>query len=79
MFVFIKIMGFAMVGAALTAWWLMVRGVLAGRIEFTTKGSAGELWYSSVDSPEAFWVVVGIHFLIGAFFAVIAYFVLRKE
>lgn len=79
MLLFIKIMGFAMIGAALTAWWFMVKGLLAGRIEFTTKGSVSEVWYSRVDSPNAFWIVVAVHFLFGVMFIALGYFILRKE
>lgn len=79
MLVFIKIIGITMIGAALTAWWFMVEGFVAGRIEFTTKGSVGEVWYSRVDSPNAFWIVVAVHFLFGVMFTGLGYLILRKE
>lgn len=72
-------MGVACIGAALAAWWFMVEGLIAGKIEFTTKGSVGEIWYSKIDSPNAFWSVIAFYFLFGLMFAAISYFVLRDD
>ncbi|MCA1246711.1 hypothetical protein [Massilia sp. MS-15] len=76
---FIKFMGFSAIGSAFVVWWFMLEGLWTGRIEFTTKGSIGESWYSRIDSPNAFWIVIGLHFLFGVLFLSIAYFILRND
>lgn len=79
MLVFIKSVGVFCVAAGLGAWWIMIEGLLAGKIEFATKGSVGEIWYSRIDSPNAFWSVIAFYLFFGITFLVISYFVLRKD
>jgi hypothetical protein len=74
---FIKVMGWISVAGGLTIWWVMLTGILAGKIDATTKG--GELWFTRVDSPTAFWVTVLVYFLVGLLFFWGGYSVLRKD
>lgn len=76
---FIKFMGFSAIGASLSVWWWMIDGLIEGKIEATTKGSIGEIWYSRADMPTPFWVVVAVHFCIGLLFFWLGYIILRKE
>lgn len=55
----------------------MVAGILDGRIEATTK--AGEHWFSRVDSPTAFWVTLGVHFIVGLGFLLLGFALLREK
>jgi hypothetical protein len=76
--IFIKLMGLTAVGGSLTIWWWMVAGILKGEIEATTRG-AGEVWFSRMDSPTAFWVTVAVYFIGGLLFLWLGYCVLRKD
>lgn len=78
MLIFIRLMGLISVGGGLTVWWWMVVGIVHGTIEATTNRT-GEAWFSQTESPVAFWVTIVVHFLIGAFFVGLGYFVLRKD
>lgn len=77
--IFLKALGLAAIVSGLAGWWLMLQGIVTGKIEFTTKGSAGEIWYSRVDSPTAFWVVIAVHFVFGITFIVLGFFAARSD
>lgn len=77
MLYFIKVMGWIGVVGGLAIWWTMLTGILAGKIDATTKGR--ELWITRVDSTTAFWVTVLVYFLVGFLLFWGGYSVLRKD
>jgi hypothetical protein len=58
---------------------LWLKGFFAGEIDFTTKGSRGEVSYSMMGAPTAFWFVALAYLVFGIVFLVMSYFILKND
>ena len=79
MLILTKVMGFLMSCWAILLLKYIATGLLHGRIEFTTKGSKHEVWYSQMESPIAFWIVILFYSLSSVVLIGLAYELLKKN